>query len=104
MRRFVSALVGTIVTAAGVSGSSQAAAPWRLAEHVVATDLRGAYDVVAADMNRDGRVDLIAVAGAMHLAAHEEAAVADPWDVPPGLAAPVSTPPRDEIPPQPRFA
>lgn len=65
MRRFVCALVGTIVTAAAVTGSSQAAAPWTLVEHVVATDLRGAYDVVAADMNRDGRVDLIAVAGAM---------------------------------------
>lgn len=46
----------------------------------------------------------LAVAGAMHLAAHEEAVVAHPWDVPRGLAAPVSTPPRDEIPPQPRFA
>lgn len=36
--------------------------PWTLVPHTVATDLRGAYDVVAADMNRDGRVDLVAVA------------------------------------------
>jgi len=31
-------------------------------EHVVAEDLRGAYQVVAADVNRDGRLDLIGLA------------------------------------------
>ena len=31
-------------------------------EHVVAEDLKGAYQVVAADVNRDGRVDLIGLA------------------------------------------
>ena len=34
----------------------------RFREHVVATDLKGAYQVVAVDMNRDGRPDLIALA------------------------------------------
>ena len=41
----------------------QPAAPWTLVEHVVASDLRGAYAVVATDVNKDGRVDLVAVAG-----------------------------------------
>jgi len=32
-------------------------------EHVVAEDLRGAYQVVAADVNRDGRLDLVGCSG-----------------------------------------
>ena len=31
-------------------------------EHVVAEDLRGAYQVIAVDVNRDGRTDLIGLA------------------------------------------
>jgi hypothetical protein len=34
-------------------------------EHVIATDLRGGYQVVAADMNKDGKPDLIALASGM---------------------------------------
>jgi hypothetical protein len=34
-------------------------------EHVLATDLKGGYQVVAADLNRDGRADLIALASGM---------------------------------------
>jgi hypothetical protein len=34
-------------------------------EHVLATDLKGGYQVVAADLNRDGRPDLIALASGM---------------------------------------
>lgn len=45
------------------TGAGQSATPWNLVEHTVATDLRGAYDVVVADMNKDGRQDLLAVAG-----------------------------------------
>ncbi|SVE55499.1 uncharacterized protein METZ01_LOCUS508353, partial [marine metagenome] len=32
------------------------------AEHTIATDLSGGYQVVAADLNADGRTDLIALA------------------------------------------
>ncbi|HEX6162885.1 MAG TPA: VCBS repeat-containing protein [Vicinamibacterales bacterium] len=38
--------------------------PWTLEPHVVSSDLRGAYAVVASDVNNDGKTDLIAVAGA----------------------------------------
>ncbi len=34
-------------------------------EHVIATDLRGGYQVVASDLNRDGKPDLIALASGM---------------------------------------
>ena len=37
----------------------------RFTEHVLATDLKGGYQVVAADLNRDGHVDLIALASGM---------------------------------------
>jgi hypothetical protein len=33
--------------------------------HTIATDLKGGYQVVAADLNRDGRTDLIALASGM---------------------------------------
>lgn len=52
-----------IFTLWGAAGRAQSATPWTLVEHTVATDLRGAYDVVATDMNHDGKTDLLAVAG-----------------------------------------
>jgi len=65
MRKTVAGLLGAVAVAsfglAQVKG--QAATPWNLVPHEVATDLRGAYAVDAADINKDGRVDLIAVAG-----------------------------------------
>ena len=42
-----------------------AAAPVRFAEHTIATDLKGGYQVVVADLNRDGKPDLIALASGM---------------------------------------
>jgi hypothetical protein len=42
-----------------------AAAPPRFTEHVVATGLKGGYQVVIADLNRDGKPDLIALASGM---------------------------------------
>ncbi len=42
-----------------------AAPPVRFAEHTVATGLTGGYQVVAVDMNRDGKPDLIALASGM---------------------------------------
>ena len=42
-----------------------AAAPARFAEHTVATGLTGGYQVVAVDLNHDGKTDLIALASGM---------------------------------------
>jgi hypothetical protein len=43
-------------------GQAQTAAPWNFVEHTVATGLRGGYQVVASDINKDGKTDLLAVA------------------------------------------
>ena len=45
--------------------ASAAESPVRFTEHVIATDLRGGYQVVAADLNQDGKPDLIALASGM---------------------------------------
>lgn len=42
-----------------------AAPPARFTEHTIATDLRGGYQVVVADLNHDGKPDLIALASGM---------------------------------------
>jgi len=42
-----------------------AAPPARFAEHTVATGLKGGYQVVAVDMNHDGKIDLVALASGM---------------------------------------
>lgn len=42
-----------------------AAPPVRFAEHTVATGLTGGYQVVATDMNHDGKIDLVALASGM---------------------------------------
>lgn len=41
------------------------ASPARFAEHTIATDLKGGYQVVVSDINHDGKLDLIAVASGM---------------------------------------
>ena len=41
------------------------AADLRFVEHTLATDLKGGYQVVAVDMNKDGRTDLIALASGL---------------------------------------
>jgi hypothetical protein len=41
------------------------AAPPAFREHLIASDLKGGYQVVPFDVNRDGRVDLIALASGM---------------------------------------
>lgn len=40
-------------------------APAQFREHTIASDLKGGYQVVAADLNKDGRPDLIALASGM---------------------------------------
>jgi len=42
-----------------------AAAPATFVEHTIANDLKGGYQVVAADLNHDGRPDLIALGSGM---------------------------------------
>jgi hypothetical protein len=42
-----------------------AAPPAKFTEHTIATDLRGGYQVVVADLNHDGKPDLIALASGM---------------------------------------
>jgi hypothetical protein len=46
----------------GLATAQSPAAPWNFVEHTVATGLKGGYHVTAADFNKDGRVDLLAVA------------------------------------------
>jgi hypothetical protein len=48
-----------------LSAALSAAPPVRFAEHTVATGLKGGYQVVAVDMNRDGKPDLVALASGM---------------------------------------
>jgi hypothetical protein len=47
-----------IVTASWVFGAS-------FREHTIATDLKGGYQVIAVDMNHDGKLDMVAVASGM---------------------------------------
>lgn len=62
MRRLITT-IATLIAIGTIAGYGQTSVPWNLVGHTVATDLRGAYDVAAADINKDGRVDLVAVAG-----------------------------------------
>ncbi len=48
-----------------LGGLLSAAPPARFAEHTVATGLTGGYQVVAVDVNHDGKTDLIALASGM---------------------------------------
>ena len=54
-----------IVLSLLLAGSLRAASPVQFTEHTVATGLTGGYQVVAADVNHDGRIDLIALASGM---------------------------------------
>jgi len=63
MRRTVAGLLGALAVASvGLVQLRGQAAPWNLVPHEIATGLRGGYHVTAADINKDGRVDLLAVA------------------------------------------
>ena len=64
MRKTVAGLLGAVLVASVglVQVKGQAAAPWNLVAHEIATGLRGGYHVTATDINKDGRVDLLAVA------------------------------------------
>src|SRR5687767_16031695 len=62
MRRLITAIAAVIGLVGSITGYGQSAAPWNLVEHTIATELRGGYHVTAADINKDGRTDLLAVA------------------------------------------
>jgi hypothetical protein len=64
MRNTIAGMVGAFLAAAAGAGTmgGQSATPWELVPHEIATGLRGGYQVVAVDMNKDRRVDLLAVA------------------------------------------
>ena len=50
---------------AGAFLTTMDAAPIEFREHTIATDLTGGYQVVACDVNHDGKIDLIALASGM---------------------------------------
>ena len=60
----------------------RAQTPIRFTEHTLAKDLKGGYQVVAVDLNHDGKPDLIALASGMpDLAWYENPGAADkPWE------------------------
>ena len=60
MRRVIT--VAVVMALATITGYGQSSAPWNFVEHTVATDLRGGYHITATDINKDGKVDLLAVA------------------------------------------
>ena len=63
MRTTVAAAFGFVVVALAGAGvhSQSSVPPWQLIEHTIATDVRGGYQVLAADLNKDKRIDLVAV-------------------------------------------
>lgn len=58
--RWLSGLVAA-VTLMTLFATGQSAAPFTLVGHVIATDIRGGYQVLPADLNNDRRTDLVAV-------------------------------------------
>jgi hypothetical protein len=53
---------GALIASFAIAVSGQSTPPWNFVEHTVATGLRGGYHVTAADINKDGKTDLLAVA------------------------------------------
>jgi hypothetical protein len=58
-------LAARILAGLSIGAALTAATPARFAEHTVATGLTGGYQVVAVDVNHDGKPDLIALASGM---------------------------------------
>ena len=56
------AALTAVAVAMLIATTGRGQSPWNFIEHTVGTDLRGGYHVTAADLNKDGRVDLLAVA------------------------------------------
>ncbi len=62
MQLRVIASAAVVAISVAFAPSDRAPAPPRFAIHEIATGLRGGYQVIAADMNGDGKPDLVAVA------------------------------------------
>lgn len=54
-----------LIALLSIAASLPAADLLRFHEHTIATDLKGAYQVVVTDLNRDGKPDLLALASGM---------------------------------------
>ena len=67
MRLLLAAITACLLplSLAGSQRAYSVAPAARFAEHLVAADLNGGYQVVVSDINRDGKPDLIAVASGM---------------------------------------
>src|SRR5260221_1294407 len=67
MRLLIAGILAFFVPASlfGSRLAYSTAAPARFIEHTIASDLRGGYQVVVADINHDGKPDLIALASGM---------------------------------------
>ncbi|MBM3797702.1 MAG: VCBS repeat-containing protein [Acidobacteria bacterium] len=55
----------SLISMLGLAWSAAAATVPKFQEHLIAGDLKGGYQVVPFDVNRDGRMDLIALASGM---------------------------------------
>jgi hypothetical protein len=62
---FVQHSIVTQLLTGALSLMTLAAAPPEFRAHTIATDLKGGYQVVACDVNHDGKIDLIALASGM---------------------------------------
>lgn len=62
MRRAALTVCGIALMWSLAAAQGGPAPGWTLVGHMVASDVRGAYAVVATDMNKDGRADLVSVA------------------------------------------
>src|SRR5262249_25087640 len=66
--RLLGALISVCLISLGLVGSGPdpgIVLPAQFTERTIATDLRGGYQVVVADINHDGKPDLIALASGM---------------------------------------
>src|SRR5437667_11485245 len=66
--RFLIVTIAALFLPISLFGSqpvSRSAPQARFVEHTIASDLRGGYQVVVADINHDGKPDLIALASGM---------------------------------------
>src|SRR5436853_3111479 len=91
-RAAIVALVGAILIGVAPISPRRANAPPvpKFVAHEIATGLTGGYQVIAADLNRDGRPDLIAVATGLQTLTWYENPSWTPHVLATGLRAPIN--------------